>query len=686
MTEEPHISTPDPTRRQVLAATVGTPMLGGAAAAADGSDVDGGKLQDAIVDARSHLFDMQEPGGYWVSKTRSTADQRVAFQYALVLHYHGVKEEEKMAAVDWLLSERDPDGGWGDPRPNFLSLLLFDLLDEDYSDVVADVKAENEREGYTMSTDVEGFAEELHTGMTRVKLLYLLLGDDYDREDVFPPKATESILGMLQMSRAFEDGEINPRGAFIQRPLQDLFLAMANLMAVTDEDSEAAEELVDLTTKLLLERRAPNGVWGSTVRGVMFSTVALAEAGYEPDDFEISKPLDWLTERQRPSGRLVHHLMPVFDSGWAIDGLVASGVSPEDDRVKSAAQHLWNIKISAPRGKRKNEPLDWPRPRPPFSENPWGGWGYRGQAITDWDDTAAGVLGFGPYESQAIQKEIDYLISVQGPNGGWGTWHKRNDIAFDEEAREKLRQRFGDGWDRIEILFNDHEVVDITGHCLVALGAHGYTVDDSEAVRDAVDWLWERQGEKAHERPGRGELEPTEEGLWPCARDPIDVYCTSRAIVGMEAVGVDMDRPEIDSAVAAIIDEQNDDGSWGDEDVKQMQTARALMGLLTADVAPDNPAVEAGIRFLLDTQQDDGSWPVGLFLMFTNSNVFNYSQEVLNQAVTLKVLSMYADARDVPYEPDDDGLGLVDAVTGVVGVAAVAGVARRLLKGRRGSE
>ncbi len=685
MTDDSPNATPEPTRRQVLAATVGTPLLG-STAAADGSTIDAGELQAAIDDARSHLFDMQEPGGYWVSKTRSTADQRVAFQYALVLEYHGVKEEEKLAAVDWLLEERNPDGGWGDPRPNFLSLLLFDLLEDDYSDVVADVEAENEREGYILNADTEGFAEELHTGMTRVKLLYLLLGDDYEREDVFPPEATESILGMLQLSRAFEDGEINPRGAFIQRPLQDLFLAMANLMAVTDEGSDAADELVELTTELLLERRAPNGVWGSTVRGVMFSTVALAEAGYDVDDFEISKPLDWLVERQRPSGRLVHHLMPVFDSGWAIDGLVASGVSPDDGRVKSAAQHLWDIKISAPRGKRKNEPLDWPRPRPPFSENPWGGWGYRGQAITDWDDTAAGVLGFGPYDTQAIQDEIDYLISVQGPNGGWGTWHKRNDIAFDEDAREQLRERFGEGFDRIEILFNDHEVVDITGHCLIALGAHGYTVDNSEAVRDAVGWLWERQGGTAHVRPGREDPEPSKDGLWPCARDPLDVYCTSRAIAGLEAVGIGMDRPEIDRAVTAIIDEQNSDGSWGADDVKQMQTARALMGLLTAEVPPDHPAIEAGVRFLLDTQRDDGSWPVGLFLMFTNSNVFNYSQEVLNQGVTLKTLSMYADARGISYEPDDDGFDPVDAIPGLVGLAAVAGVARRLLTGRDRSE
>jgi len=98
------------------------------------------------------------------------------------------------------------------------------------------------------------------------------------------------------------------------------------------------------------------------------------------------------------------------------------------------------------------------------------------------------------------------------------------------------------------------------------------------------------------------------------------VYGTWCALVGLAAIGEDMQAPYVRRAAEWLRTHQNADGGWGetiasydDESLAgtgastASQTAWALMGLLAAGEAR-SAAVERGVAFLLSTQTDDGTW------------------------------------------------------------------------------
>lgn len=660
-------------RRGLLAGLAATPLVGAAAGA--GTAPDPAAVQDAVDSARSYLLAAQEDG-HWASAPSMGVDgrwdARINAYYALALEHLGVNEESKRAAVDWLLDQREPAGGWNDLNANYAALSLFRSLGEDrYGDVIEEIERANERQGFSLVDPDRSFGEALGRGVLRVQLLHLLTDDRYDREELFPPDATERFLGLLQMTAAFDGDEIHPTEEFVHQPFVDLTLAAGNLLANTEpEPSEAAGNLADLTEDLLLQRRAPNGVWSMSIDNI-FAVFALAASGYDAGDPEIRRALDYLAETwQLDSGRLVPWKLPVFDTGWVLDALRASGLDPDHDAMTDAAQWLYEARIASPMSKREDLPLDFPRPRPPFREHWAAGWGYKPHTITDWDDTAAALYGWSPYEEHVVAEEVQFLRDAQRSNGCWGTWHKEEMEALDDDARAQLSRRFDEeDWQYLAWLFEDPESVDITGHALMALGEYGDTVENSETARRAVEWL----------------LDNREDGLWRSPRDPGYVYGTTRALLGLAAVDADLDRPEVQAAISGLLDRQRDDGSWGEPDIAPVQTARAINGLLAAGVPSDHPAVERGIRFLLETQNEDGSWEFGRFMVVLSG--YPYTLSLFGQASALKALSRYADAEGIPYEPDADaawlGLSGRDRSVGGVLAALVALVSGLLWKRNR---
>lgn len=662
-------------RRSLLAAFAGAP---GAAALADAGGARAtGDVGDAVDAARSHLLDLQQPyGDHWASNIamgeNGSWDARLTAYYALLLEHLDANEQSKQAAVDWLLDRRTPGGGWGDANANLAGLLLFRQLDGEYGDVVADVEAENEAEGFSLVERGRGFAEDLNTGTLRVKLLYLLVGDEFDRDELLPPRAPSRLLGLIRMTAAFEGGSLDPTAEFLHEPFINLMLGTGGLLAVTaDEPTDATEVLRDLSTELLLGRRALNGTWGMSIEQ-LFATFALSGAGYDAGDPEISRALEYLAETwQLPSGRLVPFKLPVFDTGWALQALYQSGVSPDRDAMTDAAQYLFDARIANPTFKREDVPLDYPRPRPPFREK-WGaGWGYRPFTESDWDDTAVALYGWGPYDERAVLGEIEFLLGVQRPSGAWGTWHATEMEALSEDDRQRILEEFGERfWENVSWLFSDPGVVDVTGHALVALGEHGYTVENSDAARRAVNWLRDVQGE-AMERSGQA----PEDGLWVTPRGPGYAYGTSRALLGMAAVDADMGRPEVEKAVDSLLGRQRPDGSWGEPRIAPVQTARILRALLAAGVPSDHRAVRRAVEFLVDAQRTDGSWESGRFMLTITGRP--YSLSVFVQAEALMALVAYADAEGIAYEPAREntwfGLPTPDFFAWIAGLLALAG-------------
>jgi squalene-hopene/tetraprenyl-beta-curcumene cyclase len=98
------------------------------------------------------------------------------------------------------------------------------------------------------------------------------------------------------------------------------------------------------------------------------------------------------------------------------------------------------------------------------------------------------------------------------------------------------------------------------------------------------------------------------------------IYGTWQVLVGLAAVGFDMQAPVVRRAVRWLKDVQNADGGWGEScrsyddpstagkgESTASQTAWALLGLLAAGEG-DSAEVRGGIEFLVGTQESDGGW------------------------------------------------------------------------------
>jgi squalene-hopene/tetraprenyl-beta-curcumene cyclase len=150
---------------------------------------------------------------------------------------------------------------------------------------------------------------------------------------------------------------------------------------------------------------------------------------------------------------------------------------------------------------------------------------------------------------------------------------------------------------------------DISARVLEALSHFGYRVGQ-EPVDRAVKFIVARQEET---------------GAWFGRWGVNYIYGTWQVLVGLAAVGFDMNAPVARRAVRWLKDVQNADGGWGEScrsydepstagegESTASQTAWALLGLLAAGER-DTPEVRAGIEYLIGTQDADGGWTEELF-------------------------------------------------------------------------
>jgi squalene-hopene/tetraprenyl-beta-curcumene cyclase len=133
-----------------------------------------------------------------------------------------------------------------------------------------------------------------------------------------------------------------------------------------------------------------------------------------------------------------------------------------------------------------------------------------------------------------------------------------------------------------------HSEPDVTGAVLEALSAHDSASDRRLRMR-GVEFL--RSTQKA-------------DGSWHNSAHAKPIVCTSSAIRGLVATGLDRDEDMIAAAINWLLIRQQPDGSWSSSGI---ETAAALLALSAADLA-EHPAVRRGIAFLIDSQDENGGW------------------------------------------------------------------------------
>jgi squalene-hopene/tetraprenyl-beta-curcumene cyclase len=359
---------------------------------------------------------------------------------------------------------------------------------------------------------------------------------------------------------------------------------------------------------------------------MMNAIFALIALGYPPDDPLTAREIGQLARfeiEDEETLRLQPCLSPVWDTAIAMVALEEAGLPPDHPALIRSAEWLL-----------KNQVLgsgDWqvknPNVRP-------GGWvfEFRNDFFPDVDDTAFVLMALQrvdypdrPRLTAAARLGLDWLVSMQNRDGGWGAFDHNND-------RGVLTQ----------IPFADHNAIidpstaDVTARVLECLGRNGWSATDP-VVKRGVNYLAREQ---------------SPDGSWYGRWGVNYVYGTSGVLRALETIALSA-RDYCQRAVAWLRAVQNEDGGFGESiasyyDPKlkgqgsstPSQTAWGLIGLLAA-AESDDPAVKRAVTHLIDQQNADGSWDEQQFTGTGFPGVFYLKYHLYRNYFPLYALSRY---------------------------------------------
>lgn len=341
----------------------------------------------------------------------------------------------------------------------------------------------------------------------------------------------------------------------------------------------------------VLERQEEGGDWAGIFPPMVNGVLALYANGRPPDDEKLQMALaaiERFTIDDESGFRVEPCQSPVWDTILMMVALVDAGF--KDETLATSRAWITDLQVLCDRG-------DWkvsnPNGRP-------GGWSF--EYVNTWypdvDDTAAIVTGLLKHDpasgsSEAVQRAVAWMVSMQNDDGGWAAFDKNNDKIFLNDIP------FSD-----MSSLSDPSTPDIAGRVLEALGL----LDDPryrEVCARGLAYL-------------RATQEP--EGSWFGRWGVNYVYGTSNVLCALSRQHVPAGDPMPARAVAWLRSVQNADGGWGEclesygnralmgkGRSTPSQTAWALMGLL-AYVPPQDPSVQRGIAWLVGRQNAAGSW------------------------------------------------------------------------------
>ncbi len=383
----------------------------------------------------------------------------------------------------------------------------------------------------------------------------------------------------------------------------------------------------------ILERTSHADGLGAIYPSMMYVVMALDLLGYPPDHPDVQE-----ATRQFMNLMIDDHrgfffqpcYSPVWDTAIAVHVLGESGCVPESS-LAPAADWLLSKEV-----RRKG---DWSVKRPNVEPSGWY-FEFANEWYPDIDDTAQVLLALSqstasdPEAQQASrQRAIDWLLAMQGSDGGWA--------AFDVD----------NNWNFLSsVPFADHNAMldptcpDITGRVLEALAACGVP-HTHEAVRRGVAYL-----KKAQES----------DGSW-YGRWGVDyIYGTYLALRGLQASGESDREAYILRAGEWLRSIQNPDGGWGEscasynnhtftpDHSTPSQTAWALLGLIAGGDTTSG-SLHNGIEYLVETQRGDGGWDEDLSTGTGFPGVFYLQYHLYRHLFPVLALAAYRKARGATH-------------------------------------
>lgn len=376
---------------------------------------------------------------------------------------------------------------------------------------------------------------------------------------------------------------------------RNIFLALDRAIKVYEHSSWKPFRKMALARarKWMLERLERSEGLGTIYPAMMNSIYALLADGRSTDEPLLAREIGFLARyeiEEDDTLRLQPCISPVWDTAIAMVSLEEAGLDPAHPSLIKAERWLldqqilgggdWQVK------NRNAEP---------------GGWAFEFQNdfYPDVDDSAFVLMALGRVADSesgrlrgAIERGLAWLVSMQNSDGGWGAFDHENNLQFLNH-----------------IPFADHNAMldpstaDVTARVVECLGQMGWSATHP-VVEKARGFLRKDQ---------------TPDGSWYGRWGVNFVYGTSGVLRALETIGL-ASHPDSQRAAEWLRSVQNPDGSFGESILSYYdpslkgkgtptasQTAWGLIGLL-ATVGATDPASKLAAAWLVEHQNEDGSW------------------------------------------------------------------------------
>jgi len=352
----------------------------------------------------------------------------------------------------------------------------------------------------------------------------------------------------------------------------------------------------------------------------------------DPDDFRIEPCLS-----------------PVWDTSITAIALGEAGREDDIESLQSARQWLEDREVRFAG--------DWKERVRGIEPSGWA-FEYHNQYYPDTDDTAM-VLMAMRYDHEAgdatracIVRALKWQMAFQCKDGGWGAFDRNimqrwlEDVPF-ADHNAILDPTCSDLTARtLEMLgclardsryFSCLSDAGIIPHCTSTDQALA-ELRNAKPVLQAIDFL---------------RMTQEEDGSWYGRWGVNYIYGVWQVLRGLAAIGYPMDQAWLLRGRDWLESCQNDDGGWGetcatydDPSHKGLgpstpsQTAWALMGLCACG-NPDRQSIQTGVQYLINEQNEDGSWPEEETTGTGFPNVFYLKYDIYRNHFPLLALATY---------------------------------------------
>ena len=410
---------------------------------------------------------------------------------------------------------------------------------------------------------------------------------------------------------------------------KNAFLLLDDALRLYEKNRNEALRAKSVTVayKWMAERMKGEGGLGAIYPAMANSVVALRLMGHPDGDPLLEQAFKSIEDLEvdKDDGALYLQpcVSPIWDTPIAMNALHESGLPADHLAFRQAADWLFKKQTST-RG-------DW-KVKVPDADP--GGWYFQfeNEFYPDCDDTSMVLLALLKVKTVDEEKKLrrvtagfEWLLKMQNSDGGWGS--------FDKDNNKLILNN---------IPFADHGALldpsteDLTGRAMEIMGLMGFDLTFPPA-KAAYDYILRTQ---------------MPDGSWYGRWGVNYIYGTWSVLAGLKSVGEDMDKEYVRRAVRWLNSRQHEDGGWGEscdtyrdplgEDWKSTasQTAWALIALMCAGET-QSPEVKAGVKYLLDTQNNDGYWEEDDYTGTGFPRVFYLRYHMYSKNFPLWTLSMY---------------------------------------------